>query len=47
MITVSLGVATYPKHALTGDALLQIADKALYQAKINGRDRVVIVEESQ
>jgi diguanylate cyclase (GGDEF)-like protein len=44
IITVSLGVAAYPKHAMTSEALLHAADKALYQAKAEGRDRVVIGE---
>ena len=46
IVTVSLGLAVYPKHAMTGEALLRAADKALYQAKAEGRDRVVIGEES-
>ena len=44
IITVSLGVAAYPKHAMAGEALLRAADKALYRAKAEGRDRVVIAE---
>ena len=40
-ITVSLGVATYPEHALGRAALLKRADEALYKAKRAGRDRVV------
>lgn len=45
IITASLGVGAYPKHALTGEGLIQIADKALYQAKAEGRDRVAIAKE--
>lgn len=41
-ITVSLGVACFPEHGLTGDAVIRSADEALYQAKAKGRDRVVI-----
>ncbi len=41
-ITVSLGVATYPEHALGRAALLKRADEALYAAKHGGRDRVVV-----
>jgi diguanylate cyclase (GGDEF)-like protein len=40
-ITLSLGVALYPEHGTTGKAILQAADKALYEAKHQGRDRVV------
>ncbi len=46
IITISLGLAAYPEHAMTGEALLGTADKALYQAKTEGRDRVVIGEGS-
>ncbi|HKZ07177.1 MAG TPA: diguanylate cyclase [Methylomirabilota bacterium] len=41
-ITVSIGLAAYPEHGLAGDALLHAADAALYRAKREGRDRVVI-----
>ncbi len=39
--TVSVGVASYPEHGLTGENLLQAADAALYRAKQEGRDRVM------
>ena len=38
-LTLSCGVATYPCHAREPIALLGLADKALYQAKYQGRDR--------
>lgn len=42
-VTISVGVATYP-HDEISDAskLIECADKALYQAKESGRNRVVI-----
>ncbi len=40
-ISISLGVACFPLHGTTGDAVLQAADMALYRAKAEGRDRVV------
>ncbi len=43
-ITASLGVACFPEHGMTGDAVVQRADTALYQAKKQGRDRVVGAE---
>lgn len=39
-ITLSLGVAMFPEHGLTVEAVLQAADAALYRAKQLGRDRV-------
>ena len=43
-ITVSLGIATYPKHALDRTTLIKRADEALYRAKQAGRNRVVGAE---
>ena len=43
-VTVSLGVAVYPEHGRTRDALLAAADASLYKAKQDGRDRVVVTE---
>jgi diguanylate cyclase (GGDEF)-like protein len=40
-ITASLGTAGYPGDGLTGTALVDAADRALYAAKRLGRDRVV------
>jgi diguanylate cyclase (GGDEF)-like protein len=45
--TVSLGVAVYPEHGSTGDALLHAADEALYRAKAQGRDQVVVGQSSE
>jgi diguanylate cyclase (GGDEF)-like protein len=41
-VTLSLGVASFPEHGNTSEALLRKADAALYQAKQQGRDRVVV-----
>ncbi|MDQ3928700.1 MAG: diguanylate cyclase [Chloroflexota bacterium] len=40
-ITISVGVAELPGHALTADSLLVAADSALYHAKRSGRNQVV------
>ena len=39
-VTVSIGVATSVKDATDPDLVLQAADKALYRAKANGRNRL-------
>jgi diguanylate cyclase (GGDEF)-like protein/PAS domain S-box-containing protein len=38
--TFSAGVATFPQHGKTGDAILQAADKALYWSKDTGKNKV-------
>lgn len=41
-ITISLGVAVYPLHGPSADEALNSADMALYRAKAEGRDRVIV-----
>lgn len=41
-MTISLGVASYPEHIEDMNQLLDLADRALYQAKKEGRNRVAI-----
>lgn len=41
-ITISLGIALLPDHGNTAAELITEADKALYRAKENGRNQVVI-----
>ena len=41
-VTVSVGVATFPEHASTGDQLVANADKALYLAKRLGKNRTCV-----
>jgi diguanylate cyclase (GGDEF)-like protein len=41
-ITASFGIALFPDHAGDPDALLLAADRALYEAKAAGRDRVSV-----
>ena len=43
-VTVSAGIAMFPEHAAAGEALLRAADRALYRAKAEGRDRVASAE---
>jgi diguanylate cyclase (GGDEF)-like protein len=40
-ITLSIGVASFPEDADDAEAIIAIADEALYQAKREGRDRTV------
>ncbi len=41
-LTISFGVASFPAHGDSPEALLHAADEALYAAKEMGRDRAVI-----
>ena len=41
-VTLSFGVASYPVNGLNGEALIDAADQALYEAKNGGRDRIVV-----
>jgi putative nucleotidyltransferase with HDIG domain len=41
-ITVSIGVASYPEHGPTSEGLLAAADVAVYDAKLEGRNRTRI-----
>ena len=41
-VTISLGVAAYPIHASQADDVVKAADAALYQSKLNGRNRFTI-----
>jgi len=40
--TSCFGVAAFPEHGLTSEEILKSADTALYRAKNEGRDRVVV-----
>ena len=46
-ITISAGVAALPDHGKTQDELLRSADRALYKAKDEGRNRVVTADKQQ
>lgn len=45
-ITASFGVATFPKDGKTRNELVEAVDRALYQAKDKGRDRVCLADEN-
>ncbi len=44
-ITTSIGVSAYPDYVKNPELLIENADKALYQAKQSGRNKVVLYEE--
>ncbi len=43
-ISISIGVATFPRCGENGDEVLRAADEALYRAKREGRDRVILAD---
>jgi diguanylate cyclase (GGDEF)-like protein len=40
--TISCGISEYPAHGATGNELITLADKAMYQAKAKGRNQVIV-----
>ena len=44
--TLSIGIATYPDHGETDEDILREADKALYRAKGEGRNRICASKDS-
>ena len=44
-VTVSIGVANFPRHGLTAEDAIHYADLALFEAKKQGRDRTIIYTE--
>ena len=45
-VTVSVGVASYPKDGDESQAIIRHADAALYKAKESGRNQVVLAGET-
>jgi diguanylate cyclase (GGDEF)-like protein len=39
-LTVSIGIAAFPEHGETLEEIIQASDKALYESKRGGRNRV-------
>jgi len=45
LITITVGLATYPRDGLTSQEIIESADKALYKGKKMGKNRICTVEE--
>ncbi len=45
LTTASLGVADFPEHGKDWKEIIQAADAALYRAKKEGRNRVVVAQD--
>jgi diguanylate cyclase (GGDEF)-like protein len=43
-VSISIGVAAYPLNGTEPESVLRAADLALYRAKADGRDRIVVAE---
>jgi GGDEF domain-containing protein len=41
-VTISAGIAVFPDHATDRDALMRLADGAMYSSKQRGRDRAAM-----
>jgi len=46
-ITFSIGIAAFPTHATTAEDVVRVADQALYRAKREGRNRMVVGERTK
>ena len=44
-LSVSIGIASYPRHGYDRKSLLDIADKAMYQSKKSGKNKVQIYDQ--
>jgi len=46
MVTISVGVASFPQHGVSPKELMAAADAALYEAKRGGRDQVALASQT-
>ncbi len=44
-VTLSMGIATYPENAADNETLIERADRALYESKNQGKNRVIHYED--
>ena len=47
VVTASVGICLYPDHGETAEEILRRADKAMYRAKLNGRDACELFSDEQ
>jgi len=47
VVTLSVGISTFPRHGQTAETLVDAADKALYTAKHHGRDRIAVAHKKK
>ena len=45
-ITISIGLSNYPQDGTTADQIINASDKALYKAKQEGRNRVILYDKT-
>ncbi len=45
-VTISIGISAFYKHVDTPDRIIAVADRALYNAKSNGKNRIEFYQES-
>src|SRR5262249_10181116 len=46
IVRTSIGVAAYPSHGADESSLIAAADRAVYRAKREGRNRVVVADDA-
>ena len=44
-VTLSIGIASYPQHGMDVDSIVGAADKALYESKEKGKNKVTVFEQ--
>jgi diguanylate cyclase (GGDEF)-like protein len=47
VVSLSIGIASYPEDTIEPQMLIELADKALYEAKKKGKDRIVLAHTPQ
>lgn len=45
-VSVTIGLASLPRHTIDHNELIRMADKAMYWGKQHGKNRIVVYEDS-